>query len=55
MYLGITHYVHQAFALPTQKPHEYLVVDLKQTTPDGMRLQSHIYPSDQQEVYVEDI
>ena len=55
MYPGKTQYVRQAFALATRKPHGYLVVDLKQTTPEGMRLRSHIFPSDQQEVYVEDI
>ena len=55
MYPGKTHYVRQAFALATRKPHGYLVVDLKQTTPEGMRLRSHIFPSDQQEVLVEHI
>ena len=55
MYPGKTHYICQAFALATRKPHGYLVVDLKQTTPERMRLRSHIFPGDQQEVYVKDI
>ena len=37
MYPGKTHYVRQAFALATRKPPGYLVVDLKQTTLEGMR------------------
>ena len=55
MYPGKTHYVRQAFALATRQAHGYLVVDLKQNTPEGMRLRSHIFPGDRQEVYVEDI
>ena len=55
MYPGKTHYVRQAFALATQEPHGYLLIDLKQTTPEGMRLRSHIFPGERQEVYVEDI
>ena len=55
MYPGKTNYVRQAFALATQEPHGYLLIDLKQTTPEGMRLRSHIFPGERQEVYVEDI
>ena len=55
MYPGKTHYVRQAFALATRQAHGYLVVDLKQNTPEGMRLRSHIFPGDRQEVYMEDI
>ena len=55
MYPGKTHYVRQAFALATRQAHGYLVIDLKQNTPEGMRLRSHIFPGDRQEVYVEDI
>ena len=55
MYPGKTHYLRQAFALATRQPHGYLLIDLKQATPEGMRLRSHIFPGESQEVYVEDI
>ena len=55
MYPGKTHYLRQAFALATQQPHGYLLIDLKQATPEGMWLRSHIFPGESQEVYVEDI
>ena len=55
MYPGKTHYLRQAFALATQQPHGYLLIDLKQATPEGMRLRSHIFPGESHEVYVEDI
>ena len=55
MYPGKTHDLRQAFALATQQPHGYLLIDLKQATPEGMRLRSHIFPGESQEVYVEDI
>ena len=55
MYPGKTHYVRQAFVLATQQPHNYLVIDLKQVTLEGMWLRSHIFPGKTQEVYVEDI
>ena len=55
MYPGKTHYLRHAFALATQQPHGYLLIDLKQATPEGMRLRSHIFPGESQEVYVEDI
>ena len=55
MYPGKTHYLRQAFALATQQPHGYLLIDLKQATPEWMRLRSHIFPGESHEVYVEDI
>ena len=55
MYPGKTHYLRRAFALATGQPHGYLLIDLKQATPEGMRLRSHIFPGESQEVYVEDI
>ena len=55
MYPGKTHYLRQAFALATGQPYGYLLIDLKQATPEGMRLRSHIFPGESQEVYVEDI
>ena len=55
MYLGKKQYVRQAFALVTRQAHGYLLIDLKQSTPEGMRLRSYIFPGDCQEVYLEDI
>ena len=53
MYPGQTKYVQEAFALATRDPHGYLVVDLKQSTPDNMRMRSHIFPMEVQEVYIQ--
>ena len=52
MYPGQTKYVQEAFALATREPHGYLLLDLKQSTPDNMRTRSHIFPGEIQEVYI---
>ena len=52
MYPGQTKYVQEAFALATRSPHGYLLVDLKQSTPDNLRMRSHIFPGEVQEVYI---
>ena len=54
MYPGKTHYMRQAFDLATAHPHGYLLLDLKQSTPEGVRLRSHIFPGEYQEVYMQD-
>ena len=54
MYPGKTRYVQHAFQLATRHPHGYLVIDLKQSTPEGLRLRSNIFPGEIQEVFVED-
>ena len=54
LYPGKTKYVRHTFELATRLPHGYLLVDLKQATPEGFRLRSHIFPGEKQEVYVED-
>ena len=54
MYPGKTHYMRQAFDLATAHPHGYLLLDLKQSTPEGVRLRSHIFPGEHQEVYMQD-
>ena len=54
MYPGKTHYMRQAFDLATAHPHGYLLLDLKQSTPEGARLRSHIFPGEHQEVYMQD-
>ena len=52
MYPGQTKYVQEAFHLATREPHGYLLVDLKQSTPDNLRMRSHIFPGEIQEVYL---
>ena len=52
MYPGQSKYVQEAFTLATNNPHGYLLVDLKQTTPDSLRMRSHIFPGEVQEVYI---
>src|SRR5579859_478808 len=41
----------EAFAVATSKPHGYLLIDLKQATPDHLRLRSKIIPGEALEVY----
>ena len=45
-------YVLDAYKDATQRPHGYLLVDLKQATPDLYRLRARIFPSERQEVYI---
>jgi Adenovirus IVa2 protein len=43
--------MEDAFSLATSEPHGYLLVDLKQDTPDYLRMRSKILPSDRLEVF----
>lgn len=52
MYPGKLKYVQEAFKDATSRPHGYLLFDLRQETPDHMRLRTRIFPSDQQVVYL---
>ena len=53
MYPGRGAFVHEAFADATASPYGYLLIDLKQNTPDGMRLRTSILLDDTcQFVYV---
>ena len=52
MYPGQTDYVKDAFSKAVKNPYGYLLVDLKQTTPDTYRLRSYIFPGENQEVYL---
>ena len=53
MYPGETKYVQEAFHLATREPHGYLLVDLKQSTPDNLHMHNdHIFPAEIQEVYL---
>ena len=52
MYPGQSKYVQEAFALATRHPYGYLLVDLKQQTPEHLRLRGYIFPGESREVYV---
>ena len=53
MYPGRVKFVQEAFADATSTPCGYLLIDLKQNTPDDMRLRTSILPDDaHQWVYV---
>ena len=43
--------MEQAFTMASERPHGYLLVDLKQTTPDYVRLRSKIIPGEAFEIY----
>ena len=53
MYPGKTKYVQEAFINATENPHGYLLFDLRQDTPDHLRLRTKFFPPTQQEVYVQ--
>ena len=53
MYPGQSRYVQEAFTLATRKPYGYLLLDLKQSTPDALRLRSRIFPGEENEVYIQ--
>jgi hypothetical protein len=45
-------YFREAFADATSRPYGYLLVDLKTTTPDDLRLRTDIFPDKDTIVYV---
>ena len=47
-----TGYMLDAYKEATSKPHSYLFIDLKQNTPDHMRLRSNIFSGETQVVYI---
>jgi hypothetical protein len=53
MYPRRTEFFLEAFALATARPHGYMVIDMKQTTPDILRLRTFIFPGEEQKAYVE--
>lgn len=53
MYPGNIHYLQEAYKDATAEPHGYLLIDLKQDTPDHLRLRTTIFPGEQQIVYVQ--
>ena len=52
MYPSNTGLMQEAFRDATSQAHGYLLVDLKQQTPDHLRLRTHIFPGERQVVYV---
>ena len=53
MYPGLVKFVQEAFKDATSVPYGYLLVDLKQDTPEDMRLRTTVLPDDTvQYVYV---
>ena len=53
MYPGNTAFVQEAFKQATERPFGYLLFDLRQETPDHLRLRSTIFPPEFQTVYVQ--
>ena len=53
MYPRRTQFFLEAFARATARPHGYMVIDMKQDTPDILRLRSSIFPGEEQKAYVD--
>lgn len=52
MYPGQNEYVRAAFKNAADRPHGYLLFDLKQDTPDHLRLRTGIFPGEEHVVYL---
>ena len=52
MYPGQSQFLIEAFQDATKEAYGYLVIDLKPTTADKLRIRTGILPTDQQLVYV---
>ena len=48
-----TQFFLEAFARPTARPHGNMVINMKQNTPDILRLRTFIFPSEEQKAYVD--
>jgi hypothetical protein len=46
MYPRRTQFFLEAFARATARPHGYMVIDMKQNTPDILRLRTFIFPGE---------
>jgi hypothetical protein len=53
MYPRKTQFFLEVFARATTRPHGYMVIDMKQNTPDILRLRTFIFPDEEQKAYVE--
>lgn len=52
MYPGRTSYVQNSIKDVTSVPHGYFLIDLRQETPNQLRLQSNIFPHELQVVFI---
>ena len=52
MYPHAVKFLAEVFQDATATPHSYLLIDLKQNTPEHMRLRTNIFPGDVQYVYL---
>ena len=52
MYPSHVKFMQEAFADATAEPYGYLFIDLKQETPDHLRLRTHVLPGETQYVYL---
>ena len=52
MYPRHTNYFAKAYASATSRPYGYLLIDMKQTTPDVLRLRTDIFPGERVTVFV---
>ena len=46
-------FILEAYEAATAEPHGYLLIDMKQQTPDRLRLRSHIFPGEMQRAYLD--
>lgn len=53
MYPGKLKYVQEAFKNATSMPHGYLLFDLRQETPDHLRLRTKLFPPEHPVVYLQ--
>ncbi len=53
MYPGKLKYVQEAYKDATSFSHGYLLLDLRQETPDHLRLRTSVFPLERQVVYVQ--
>jgi hypothetical protein len=53
MYPQRTKYFLETYTAATAQPHGYLVIDMKQETPDILRLRSHIFSGEEQKAYAD--
>jgi hypothetical protein len=55
MYPRRTQFFLEAFARATARPHGYMMIDMKQNTPDILRLRTFIFHGEKQKAYVESL
>ena len=52
MYPGRVNYMQEAFKDATSSPYGYLLIDLKQETPEHLRLRTNVFPDEVQYTYL---